>query len=190
MEKILEIWKDIPSYEGVYQISNLGRVKSLNYLRMGFESIRKPTLNKGYLLVSLYKNNKQKMWSVHRLVAISFIENPENKEQVNHKNGVRNDNRLENLEWSTVSENNRHSYEILGRKAPSLGVFGKDNPSSKAILQFSKNGEFIKEWPSQRDVTRELNICYKNISACCLNKPRFNSAGGYVWKFKEEEVCI
>lgn len=190
MELTDEIWKDIPSFVGVYQVSNLGRVKSLNYYRKGIESIRKPAINKGYLYVSLYRNNVNKTYAVHRLVAEAFIENPENKEQVNHKDGNRKNNNVLNLEWATRSENNTHAYHVLGRIAPCLGMKGKDHWSSKPVMQYKKTGEFVKEWASARDVTREIGIDYRNISACCLQRPRFNSAGGYLWKFKEETPCI
>ena len=103
-----EIWRDIKGYDGVYQVSNWGRVKSLKF---GKELFLKPVNNGwGYHRVSLCKNKKGKNITVHRLVAEAFIKNPQNKRTVNHKNGIKADNRLSNLEWNTMSENNKHAF--------------------------------------------------------------------------------
>lgn len=120
-----EEWKDIPGYEGLYQVSTMGRVKSLsreiisstgNYVSK--EKILTTTGNDGlgYVRLQLFKNNKGKLVRAHRLVAMAFIPNPENKCDVNHKNGNKSDNRVENLEWATRSENEKHSYYILNKK--------------------------------------------------------------------------
>lgn len=107
-----EIWVDIKGYEGLYQVSNLGRVKSLNYRRTGKEKILKPIkMKRQYIKVQLCKNRKPKQYMIHRLVAQAFIPNPDNKEQVNHINGNKADNRVENLEWCTNSENTQHAFE-------------------------------------------------------------------------------
>ena len=120
-----EIWKGIVGYEGFYQVSNYGRVKSLSIdkkmpLRVvkSKERIKKLRLDKdGYLLCDLNKNKKRTTNKIHRLVAKAFITNPENKSEVNHKNGVKNDNSFENLEWCTRSENEKHAFAILGKKS-------------------------------------------------------------------------
>ena len=105
-----EVWKPIKDYEGLYEISNLGRVKSLNYKRTGKEKILKNTVcNDGYLKVGLTKNGKDKVFRIHRLVAEAFIPNPENKPYVDHINTIREDNRVENLRWATAKENNNNS---------------------------------------------------------------------------------
>lgn len=121
-----ETWKDIPGYEGKYQISNLARVKSLERTRINIkgagvfpvrEKILKGCIGKeGYPLVSLSKDSQVRHFRIHRLVAIAFIPNPMNKPTVNHKNGIRRDTRLENLEWCTNSENHLHAYRVLGKK--------------------------------------------------------------------------
>lgn len=106
MEK--EIWKDIKGYEGKYQVSNTGKVKSLNYHREKREKLLKQILSK-YFRVPLHKNSKKEFLSIHRLIALAFIPNPENKPCINHLNGIKTDNRIENLEWCTYSENCNHA---------------------------------------------------------------------------------
>ena len=117
----MEIWKDIIGYEGYYQVSNQGRIKGLkrkvlaknNSTRIISEKIFNPSINgHGYLFFLLRKSQYYRVGSVHRLVAEHFIPNPENKEQVNHINGIKTDNRVENLEWCTRSENAIHSFKI------------------------------------------------------------------------------
>lgn len=100
-----EVWKDITGYEGKYQVSNLGRVKSINYRSTGQERILKQMLNTyGYLQVGLYKDSKMKFYTVHKLVAEAFIENPSNKPRISHINTIRTDNRVDNLCWATQKE--------------------------------------------------------------------------------------
>jgi hypothetical protein len=119
----LEIWKDVKSFEGIYQVSNLGRVKSLSrnfilkgkvnnlHTRVVKEKILKPLNIQGYMRVVLCKNRIKKNFQVHRLVALHFIDNPENKSHVNHKDCVKDNNNVINLEWCTPSENSRHAME-------------------------------------------------------------------------------
>ena len=109
----MEIWKDIKDYEGLYQISNKGRVYS--YRTNKFLSIC--YTSKGYQIVGFKINGKQVMKQIHRLVAESFIENPENKPCVNHKDGNKENNCVDNLEWCTYSENNKHAYKTKLRKS-------------------------------------------------------------------------
>ena len=111
----MEIWKDIKGYEGLYQVSNLGRIKSFNYMNTGKEKIKTPTLQKkhpmkqgGYLQTTLYKNNQSKTVVVHRLVAEAFIPNPDNLPQVNHKDHDKTNNCVDNLEWCTAKYHSNH----------------------------------------------------------------------------------
>ena len=146
-----EIWKDIIGYENLYQVSNLGNVKSLCF---GARNKRKSNItrllktnsnNFGYLKVELYKDGKSKIKYVHRLVAEAFIPNPDQKPQVNHIDGNKANNTLSNLEWVTSSENLSHACKTGLRISPMHGKFGNLNHLSKRILQLAKDGTFLKE---------------------------------------------
>jgi len=144
----------------------------------------KSTINsQGYVTVSLFINNKWKCLYVHRLVAEAFIPNPENKLTVNHRNGIKTDNNLNNLEWNTYSENHKHAYRKL-KRIPSkamLGVLGKDNKLSKKVNQYTKEGSFIKTWDCIRDVERNLGINNSHIVQVC--KGKMSSIGGFKWEY-------
>jgi hypothetical protein len=143
-EKI--IWKDIIGYEGSYKISNLGEVISL--VTRKDKSIMTPFLTpKGYLQLKLYKNGKKKGMSMHRLMAIHFIPNPENKLTVNHINGIKTDYRLENLEWATYSENNKHAFDTGLNKNSDLQkkvtALNNKKRCSKPILNKSNGDTYL-----------------------------------------------
>ena len=163
-----EIWKDIDGYEGLYQVSNLGNVKSLNYRRTGKERILKPGNNGlGYLFVILCNNGKLKHFKIHRLVAKAFLENPDNKSDVNHKDEDKTNNNVDNLEWMTRLENNNYGT--------------RNERSSKSVIQYSLKGEFIRKWPSVIQIQRDLGFSQGNISQCCNGK--LKTAYGYIWKY-------
>ena len=179
-----EVVRDIEGYEGLYQVTSYGRVysvKSGKFLRFGKVG------GGGYLQVCLHKEAKKKNYYVHRLVATAFLENPLQLPQVNHKDENPSNNRLENLEFCTASYNinyGSHTERMLQHpnwKASHEKVAEK---LSKPILQFAKNGEFVAEFPSSREAERQTRINSKNISSCCNCKR--HSAGGFVWRFKEE----
>ena len=190
-----EIWKDVKGYEGYYQVSNLGRVKSLertirhwrseNVVRK--ERILRQNIGKRhkYALVILSKENIKTPAKVHRLVAEAFISNPENKPTVNHINSIRHDNRVENLEWATVQENIIHGIEYgnINPPTPWKGKFGADNPKSKPILQMDDCGNIIEEHIGIAEASRKTGAPAASISNCCRGV-KLKHAGGYVWKYK------
>ena len=198
---IQEKWKDIKGYEDLYQISNLGRVKSKEkYLKAGIknssqvkrkEKIFKIQKNKcGYNYVLLTKNYNRKHKTVHRLVAEAFIPNPENKPQVNHIDGDKNNNRVDNLEWCTASENEIHAYKYLNKpkKNGSKGKFGKDNAKSKIVLQIDKNtNKILNKYYGISEAERITGIANQQISKCCLKRKGSYTAGGYIWRYADED---
>lgn len=158
-----EIWKPIQGFEGLYEISNYGRVRSIGSYNTCKRGIMNPMVDSnGYLHVRLYNSGISKDIGVHRLVAIAFIPNPNNYKYVNHKDENTMNNSAANLEWCTNSYNLIYS---IGKK----------------IAQYSKNGELIKTFNSIADASREYNIPTTNISKCCKGKR--HSAGKYIWKY-------
>lgn len=182
----MELWKDIPEFEGLYQINTKGEIKS-NYTN----KILKHEISKnGYCLIMLCKNKKRKLMSVHRLVAKTFLDNYTEELQVNHKDGNKQNNNLNNLEMVTCKENIRHSFKNglqipkRGKEHPLYKKYGVKNKTSKKVNQYDLENNFIRTWDCIRDVERVLKINNSNISACCKGKK--NSAGGFKWKHAEE----
>lgn len=181
-----EIWRDIPDYENIYQVSNLGRVKSLEryvdaYIKNQEKCLKKEKIlkgsydGKGYVMVRLYKDGIIKTKKVHRLVAQAFLENPNGLPQINHKNEIRTDNRLENLEWCDSKYNNNYgNHKIFG---------------TKKIIQYDKDGNVIRIYDSINEASATTNVIATGIGKCCNRKQL--TAGNYVWKFykKEDELC-
>lgn len=167
-----------------YYVADDGNIYSRNYKQTGRFKKLKPSIDRcGYLFVGLQKNGKKYNKLVHRLVAETFIPNPRNKPQVNHIDGNKTNNNVENLEWCTRHENMQHAYNVLHRN-PSFGKKGKTGkkcPLSKIVLQI-KDGEVIAEFYGTMEAQRRTNINNSSISLCCHNKRQ--TAGGYRWKFK------
>nr|DAK61906.1 MAG TPA: homing endonuclease [Caudoviricetes sp.]DAM24317.1 MAG TPA: homing endonuclease [Caudoviricetes sp.] len=187
---MVEIWKDIKGYEGLYQVSNLGRVKSLSIYRKNSvceyyskEKILKPLKDKGgYLNVRLWKNKKGKTIKIHRLVACNFLENTENKRDVNHINGIKTDNRVSNLEWATRSENIQHAFKNNLNKPHS------SSEKQKKIVR-ERLGHKIKctnnnkIYVSIREAGRELDLTPSSIIKV-LNK-KIKQTKGYSFEYIE-----
>ena len=162
-----EIWKDIEGYEGLYQISNLGNVKSLNYMKTKAEQLLKLDDDRGYKKITL----KGKKFKVHRLVAKAFIPNPNDYPCVNHKDENHGNNCVDNLEWCTYEYNN--NYGTIKQRLSEL--------NGKPIGQFNKDTmELIATFNSSWDAARHLKIS-NHIVACCLGQRK--TCGGYVWKY-------
>lgn len=167
----VELWLPIKGYENKYEVSNLGRVKSLK--RIAYNGFGNHILNEriikvgnngnGYITACLCKNGKPKTHHVHRLVATAFIYNTNNKPQVNHINGIVSDNKVNNLEWVTISENSRHSYDVLKRPGNNTGSFGSLNGKSKKVKMLDFNGNILKEFGSVLEAQRILGICESSI---------------------------
>ena len=172
-----EIWKDIEGYEGLYQVSNLGRVRSLRRNIILRQSIER----NGYERILLYKNKGYKHFLIHRLVATAFIPNPNNLPQVNHKDENKLNNCVDNLEWCTQEYN--HNYGTINIRISQKLLNHKSR--SKIVLQYTLDGTFIKEWKSTMDVQRNLGFAQSHISECCRNI--IKTAYDYLWKFKNEE---
>lgn len=175
---MIEVWKDIDGYPN-YQVSNMGNVKSLNYNKTGVERILKITKDKnGYLSVHLCKEGKVKYYLIHRLVASTFLDNPNNLPQVNHIDEDKTNNSVENLEFCTAEYNSN-----FGTRNERIG-----KTNSIPILQFSKTDELIKKWDSIADIKRELGFIQGNISTCCRGRKK--TAYGYKWKYYYKGIWL
>ena len=193
----MEIWKDIEGYEGLYQVSNLGRVKSLGNgnSNASKEKILKPGKNReNYLLVVLNKNGERRTCSVHRLVANAFIPNPNNKPCVDHVNTIRVDNRVDNIRWCTYKENSnneltrKHNSELKkGEKHPMYGKHRSEETRQK--ISESKGKKIIcvetgEVFSSTYEVERQLGINQTNISRCCRGKQKI--AKGLTFRYLDQ----
>ena len=169
-----EIWKPIPDYED-YQISTFGRVKSF---KRGAQKILKPMIGRGYLRIALTRNGKTKIFSVHRLVTLAFIPNPQNKPQINHIDGCKLNNFVDNLEWMTASENTKHAHDN------GLATSGENHYGAKLT---NEQIYFIRENPDNLNLTQlaqMFDVVPKTISAIQLGKI-WKQTGGFIRSKKQ-----
>lgn len=173
-----EIWKDVKGYENIYQISNLGNVRSLDRIvncNGGTRLVKGKSLSRcnrgnGYLFVTFGKRGKQHNMDIHRMVASAFIPNPNNYEQVNHKDEIKTNNIATNLEWCTPKYNTNYGTAVERRAAK----------TSKRVNQI-RDGKRVKAWRSLSEIKRTTNYSIGNISSCCNGKRE--NAHGYQWEY-------
>lgn len=184
-----EIWRDIPGYKGQYQVSNFGSVRSLARYRganggrfwQEERALKKTVKSTGYEQVGLCRGNRSIPTLVHRLVASAFVPNPSRKPQVNHKDGNKANNHVKNLEWVTSSENGQHAYRVLGHEPWHKGIFGKGHPKSRAVIQKTLAGEFVKKWDCMMDAQREAGFRTDGICRAC--KGIYQQYKGHLWEY-------
>ena len=192
-----EIWKEIPGYSGKYEVSNFGRVKSLarkvlsrnGGLKPIPERILKQCVIKGYCNVILCADGKtHKHGLVHRLVAIVFVPNPENKPFIDHLDGNSTNNRADNLRWCSQRENcrnpittNRNSIAKQGANNPQFGKRNEQVHNSRKIACFTKDGIFVQVFPSIAEAVRQIGVLQSGITRCAMGK--IKTSGGYIWRY-------
>jgi len=189
-----EVWKPVKNYEGYYEVSNLGNVRSLdrivhhsrNFTRFQKGNVLTIRTNStgNYSTVLLSKDNKHKMVKVHRLVATAFIDNPNGYREINHKDENKQNNRVDNLEWCSRKYNENYGTKrIRGSMHTNYKKIAEKN--SKALYQVSINGEVLKRWNSLAEVHNTLGYSQGNISMCC-NGRHTTPLYGYYWRWVNE----
>ena len=175
-----EIWKPVVGYDGLYSVSSLGRVRSEErYIwckngrvcKYKNKILKQSKRGSGYYFVFLCRNGENVKKNIHRLVAEAFLPNPDNLPKVNHKDECKTNNRVENLEWCTQKYNVNYG----------TGIKRLREKISKQVIQYTLNNEFVREWPSQREIERQLGFKQSCISDCCNKK--IKTAYGYIWKY-------
>lgn len=183
----MEKWKDIKGYEGLYQISDYGRIKSLSREILQFNKIivseefimKSKHCKDGYERIILCKEGKYKTFLVHRLVAQAFIQNPNNLPYINHKDENKLNNNANNLEYCTQKYNcnyGNHNKKLIN-----------SNKRKKKTLQYDLKGNLIKKWYSASFASKSTGIAKCNIIACCNQKEHYKTAGGFIWRYENEK---
>lgn len=166
----MEEWKDIEGYEGLYQVSNEGNAKSLNYNHTGREKLLKPSVRgNGYLQVQLCKDGKKENKDIHRLVAEAFIPNPNNYEIVHHIDHNRQNNVVENLMWMNKEEHDKVHSKERGEK------------KEKRVYQYTLDSKLVAIWKSAKEAEKQLGFAQSHISSCCNGK--LKQYKGYIWSY-------
>lgn len=198
----IEVWKPVNAFEGYYEVSSFGNVRSVSRTITHNDGVKRSFKQKrmtqkvnerGYLSVGLNKENVQFTFMAHNLVAMAFIENPDSKPIVNHKDLNKNNNHKDNLEWVTHAENIQHAFDNgavtihRGEKNHMHGRFNELNHYSKPVYQFSfETKTLIKSYPSAREAGRQLSANYKLISECCQGYR--NTHKGFAWSFDSSKL--
>lgn len=187
----MEEWKDVVGYEGLYEVSNLGNVRSLNWRNKGItKNLVLNKHNRGYMQVSIGKRGETKTYVVHRLVALAFLDNPNGFTQVNHKDEDKTNNNVENLEWCTASYNVRYSMKHHPQRPHfrKNGIVYKNSKfADKTVLQMTLNGMPLREWENVQTIFRETGMSASSILQCC--KGTRHKAYGFKWCFTIEIDC-
>lgn len=184
-----EIWKPIPNYEGIYEVSNLGNFRKL--LKGGYFPMKVTRNCYGYYIIGLRKNKKVRQFRVARLVAQTFIPNPTNKPYVDHIDTDKSNNNVTNLRWTTPKENsNNHltithllkSWDSKERKLrQSILNYSSSHPRAKAVAMMDEDGNILKHFPTAADGARAIGCKSQNITKCCTGERL--RAGGYRWQY-------
>lgn len=182
-----EEWKDIEGYEGLYQVSNFGRVRSLDRVIKCKDGrskkyrglVLKPSTDKnGYLQLLLHCRGCKRFY-VHRLVADAFLPNPNNLPIINHKDCNPSNNCVNNIEWCDYKYNNNY----YDRNIKLSNTKRNNTYNTKKVLQYTLNNEFVKEWPSAMEIERELGFTNQSIGSCCRGEKSCKTAYGFIWKY-------
>lgn len=205
----MEEWRSVVGYEGIYEVSSEGRIKSINYYGKCGERIRSCSIRSdGYVSIHLNKDGKGKTKLVHRIVAEAFLPNPNNLEMINHKNEDRSDNRVENLEWCSRSYNQLYSIKLHeerkmlfaknfkgrnGKAVSSFTIKGIPHTHKRKVIQKDKEGNVIKIFNNPSEASAETNIDSGKIIGACNRNTRENpirkraksTAKGYIWEYAE-----
>ncbi len=188
----METWKDIKEFEGYYQISNKGRLKSFKLSKKGIV-LKQTNKKKGYFSVVLNANKKTKYTRIHRLVAEYFLSNPNNKPQVHHKDHNKQNNNVENLEWVTSRENTMYNLELSTKCIDGMIYYNK-YVKPKKIYQFSKDGKLLDIFNNSKEASVKTKVCARNILQVASKTPFDKNgnyrkqAGGYIWKYESEVI--
>ena len=190
MKELNEVWKDIEGYEGLYQVSNLGKVKSLERIDSLGRVVHEKILNqcfdskKRYLMVTLSKGGIHKKILVHLLVGKAFIKGYKKGLQIDHKDTMTTNNKANNLKWVTKSENMLNPLTRINNSNGQIKRFLKYNPNCKKVIQKSLTGETIKIWESLKEAAKHIGVCHQTLSDACMGRQK--TSKGYIWEYAKE----